>query len=425
MGAAGCQLGTRFVCATESIAHPEFKRAFLRASARDAIVSVQIDPDLPVIPVRALANGGTSRFVEMQKQVAERYHSGEISQEQAQLEIELFWAGALKRAVRAYLSQDLADEDLQVLADSAQVKKFTTGADLFREGEAADGLYLIRRGSVTVSRAIGGKEIVLAYVAAGNVVGEMALLSGAPRMATVRAAVNTEAIVLAPDAFNQVVARDAKLRTKLQQLAMERTSENIKMEGDAVSGSLISYLVQQGLGEATDVLLIDESLCIRCNNCEKACADTHKGTSRLNREAGPTFASVHVPTSCRHCEHPHCMKECPPDAIHRSPNGEVFIADTCIGCGNCVRNCPYGVIQMAPVDSRRAGAGVLMWLLGLGSEPGSAAKKKDPNVAKRAVKCDMCRELAGGPACVRACPTGAALRVKPEQFLDYAADPRE
>lgn len=99
MGAAGCQLGTRFVCATESIAHPEFKRAFLRASARDAIVSVQIDPDLPVIPVRALANGGTSRFVEMQKQVAERYHSGEISQEQAQLEIELFWAGALKRAV--------------------------------------------------------------------------------------------------------------------------------------------------------------------------------------------------------------------------------------------------------------------------------------------------------------------------------------
>ena len=99
MGASGCQLGTRFVCATESIAHPAFKRAFIRASARDAVASVQIDPDLPVIPVRALANRGTERFNETQRSVAARFRGGEISQDQAQLEIELFWAGALKRAV--------------------------------------------------------------------------------------------------------------------------------------------------------------------------------------------------------------------------------------------------------------------------------------------------------------------------------------
>jgi enoyl-[acyl-carrier protein] reductase II len=99
MGASGCQLGTRFVCASESIAHPAFKQAFIRASARDAVVSVQIDPDLPVIPVRALANGGTARFADTQRQVAARYRQGELSQEAAQLEIELFWAGALKRAV--------------------------------------------------------------------------------------------------------------------------------------------------------------------------------------------------------------------------------------------------------------------------------------------------------------------------------------
>jgi enoyl-[acyl-carrier protein] reductase II len=99
MGAAGCQLGTRFACATESIAHPQFKRALIRASARDAIISVQIDPDLPVIPVRALANRGTQQFVETQRQVAARFRDGKISQDQAQLEIEMFWAGALKRAV--------------------------------------------------------------------------------------------------------------------------------------------------------------------------------------------------------------------------------------------------------------------------------------------------------------------------------------
>jgi enoyl-[acyl-carrier protein] reductase II len=99
MGASGCQVGTRFVCAMESIAHPEFKKAFIRASARDAVASVQLDPDLPVIPVRALVNGGTRRFMETQRTVAARFREGEITQEQAQLEIELFWAGALKRAV--------------------------------------------------------------------------------------------------------------------------------------------------------------------------------------------------------------------------------------------------------------------------------------------------------------------------------------
>lgn len=99
MGASGCQLGTRFVCATESIAHPDFKRAFIRASARDAVASVQIDPDLPVIPVRALINHGTQRFIEAQRNVAARFRGGEISQDEAQLEIELYWAGALKRAV--------------------------------------------------------------------------------------------------------------------------------------------------------------------------------------------------------------------------------------------------------------------------------------------------------------------------------------
>lgn len=99
MGASGCQLGTRFACATESIAHPHFKRALIRASARDAVISVQIDPDLPVIPVRALANRGTERFLQTQRHIAARFRGGEISQDEAQLEIEMFWAGALRRAV--------------------------------------------------------------------------------------------------------------------------------------------------------------------------------------------------------------------------------------------------------------------------------------------------------------------------------------
>lgn len=99
MGAAGVQLGTRFVCAHESIAHPDFKRAFIRASARDAVASVQIDPRLPVIPVRALKNTGTEAFTAKQLEVAQLLDAGAIDMGEAQLQIETYWAGALRRAV--------------------------------------------------------------------------------------------------------------------------------------------------------------------------------------------------------------------------------------------------------------------------------------------------------------------------------------
>lgn len=99
MGASGCQLGTRFVCARESIAHPNFKKAFIRADARDAIPSIQLDPRFPVIPVRALANEGTKRFMAFQREMIGRVERGELDLKAAQLEIEHFWAGALRRAV--------------------------------------------------------------------------------------------------------------------------------------------------------------------------------------------------------------------------------------------------------------------------------------------------------------------------------------
>ena len=99
MGAAGVQLGTRFVCATESIAHPNFKKAFIRASARDAVASVQIDPRLPVIPVRALKNASSELFTAKQREVAQLLDDGQIEMGEAQLQIEHYWAGALRRAV--------------------------------------------------------------------------------------------------------------------------------------------------------------------------------------------------------------------------------------------------------------------------------------------------------------------------------------
>lgn len=99
MGAAGCQLGTRFVCAEESIAHPKFKELFVKSAARDAVPSVQVDPDFPVIPVRAIANKATDDFARLQIEVISRVRTGELDKKEAQLQIEHFWAGALRRAV--------------------------------------------------------------------------------------------------------------------------------------------------------------------------------------------------------------------------------------------------------------------------------------------------------------------------------------
>ncbi|WCL54152.1 NAD(P)H-dependent flavin oxidoreductase [Gimibacter soli] len=99
MGASGAQLGTRFVVANECIAHPNFKKAFIRAAARDAVASVQIDNRFPVIPVRALKNASTEAFLQTQREVVNAYQAGEVSMEDAQLRIEHFWGGALRRAV--------------------------------------------------------------------------------------------------------------------------------------------------------------------------------------------------------------------------------------------------------------------------------------------------------------------------------------
>ena len=321
------------------------------------------------------------------------------------------------RTLRAGLLPDTPFEDVLAFSRTAELKTYKADEVIFNEGDEATGLHLIRSGSVSVSRRIGGRDIVTSYVAAGNYVGEMGLLGQSKRSATVRATVSTESIYLPADVFQSMLLQNTGMRERVQTMVKNRLSQNLRMESVPEAGDLISFLMQQGLGEATDVLLIDESLCIGCDNCEKACAETHDGTSRLNRAAGPSYAQVHVPTSCRHCEDPHCMKDCPPDAIRRAPNGEVYIQDSCIGCGNCESNCPYGVIQMA--SKKEAAPNLLAWLLsGRGPDPGQRQALDSDSAVKKAVKCDMCKDLSGGPACVRACPTGAALRMSPSEFVN-------
>ena len=127
MGAAGVQLGTRFACATESIAHPNFKKAFIRASAREAVASVQIDPRLPVIPVRALKNAGTEAFTAKQREVANLLDDGKVDMMEAQLQIEHYWAGALRKAV---IDGDVENGSLMAGQSVGMVNKEEPVADI-------------------------------------------------------------------------------------------------------------------------------------------------------------------------------------------------------------------------------------------------------------------------------------------------------
>ena len=319
---------------------------------------------------------------------------------------------AVVREMQTHIAPNVSREIFSGLADEAEIVAYPAGATLFREGEKGDALYLMRKGSVSISRRIGTREVTLSYARAGHYVGEMALLSDMPRSATVRAAVDCEAIRIDGERFKVLIAENDSARAAVEGIFRERVAANEKMSRHESESDVLEFLLSQGVSEATDILVIDESLCTGCDNCEAACAATHHGIARLDREAGPSFANLHLPTSCRHCEHPYCMIDCPPDAIKRSANGEVYIEDSCIGCGNCEKNCPYNVIQMAAPRSRRPN--FLAWLL-FGKD---RFEKVGANVPEQAVKCDMCIGIDGGPACVRSCPTGAAARISPDRLIN-------
>ncbi|KPF62270.1 oxidoreductase [Porphyrobacter sp. AAP60] len=341
---------------------------------------------------------------------------------------------SVERQLLQMFGSGLTKADVAPLVASAEVMQARAGQVIVTEGADDKDVFIIRRGSMIVEKQIGDRPVFLSYLPAGSYFGEMAVIDGSLRTATVKAAIKSEVIRLPGEGFLALLDANPTLREKALADMAGRRATNAFIEGqkDSFSSAVDMYsqtaqfLVDNGIGEATDVLLIDEKLCIGCDNCEKACADSHDGLSRLDREAGKTYAHLHVPTSCRHCEHPHCMADCPPNAIKRGPDGEVFIDETCIGCGNCQRNCPYGVIRMDAKPPKKPS--LLQWMLfGSGPGPGEApyswrkkkAEAEGAPKAKLAIKCDMCSGIDGGPACVRACPTGAAIRVAPDKFLTF------
>ncbi|NCC52156.1 MAG: hypothetical protein EOM20_13190 [Spartobacteria bacterium] len=130
MGAAGCQLGTRFVLSEECTAHENFKRAFIKARAREAVETPQYDKRIPVVAVRALRNKSMEAFNRLQLDLLEKLNAGTIKREQAQLEVESFWMGGLRRAV---VDGDVDAGSLMSGQSVGLVSKIQPMAEIFEE----------------------------------------------------------------------------------------------------------------------------------------------------------------------------------------------------------------------------------------------------------------------------------------------------
>ncbi|MBW3565236.1 MAG: cyclic nucleotide-binding domain-containing protein [Acidobacteria bacterium] len=315
----------------------------------------------------------------------------------------------LIRALGGYLFPGTPGAVLGQLATESSLESRPKDYVVFSEGDEADAFYLIRNGMVKISRMAGGREIILAYLVAGNFFGEGALLTDAPRSATVTTIFPTELIRLSRAAFDRFISTNPELRDLPLSKLEERRIAGLISEASPDTGFIIEDLIREEIVMGTDSLMIDEYRCVRCNNCIEACEAVHDdGQARLSL-TGIKFYNLLAPNSCWQCENPMCMIDCPPDAIARDPRGEVYIKSNCIGCGNCESNCPYGNIFMVHPESPRDS--VWGWVKSLFS--GEDVEDVDRTVA---VKCDLCRDIAGGPACVRSCPTGAAIRLTPNEY---------
>jgi thioredoxin reductase/CRP-like cAMP-binding protein/Fe-S-cluster-containing hydrogenase component 2 len=314
------------------------------------------------------------------------------------------------RAFGGYLFPGISEGQLGPLVDKAVVESYGKDAVIFKENDPADSVYLIRNGMVKISKKSGDKEVILSYLVSGNFVGEGSLFSDS-RTATVTTIFPAELVKLSKKDFNEFLRVHPELKEIPMRKLEERRIAGLVAEATPGSGNILSDLIREEVVMGTQTLLIDEHRCIRCNNCVDSCAGVHAdGVPRLSL-TGIKFYNLLAPNSCWQCENPMCMLDCPPDAISRDPRGEVYIKSNCIGCGNCERNCPYGNIFMVHKEPKKS---IFSWVASLFGK-GHKEAEVEQTIA---VKCDLCREISGGPACVRGCPTGAAIRLTPEEYRE-------
>lgn len=301
-----------------------------------------------------------------------------------------------------------------MLRDRAEIVRVDRGQPIFRQGDVANDFFKVRLGFVKVSQRLGDQERTIDYLGPGRSFGEIGLVTAlvdlgdaladsgtarARRTATCTALDDVELVRIRGEDFRALVREFPSARDHLVAEA-RRLLDRDRGRAAQADENLEGFL-ENGLYSAQKLLVLDLESCTRCDECTRACSDTHEGITRLIRE-GLRFENFLVASSCRSCLDPYCLVGCPVDAIHRKPREnhpgavEIVIEDHCIGCGLCSTNCPYGNISMHAV-----------------SAPGAADRRV-------ATTCDLCRDLVGpddDPSCVYACPHDAAFRMSGQDLM--------
>jgi Fe-S-cluster-containing dehydrogenase component/CRP-like cAMP-binding protein len=346
------------------------------------------------------------------------------------------------------LARALSEADLEALVVATEHRELGRGDILFASGDPATHAYVVGDGMLRV----GGDEEVgtraAAYLTRGDPVTECVLEERTAHDVTVAACGPAWVLGIPRAVWMRVEGRargaleGARRWTRAVPSRAEGPEAGRAMTGrsDHVRGDLWRF------AEARSMLVIDDEACVRCGHCAWSCADAHAdGVSRLVRRGAKVLVrdaadgaerALVVAGSCQHCKHPACMVDCPTGAIGRDLSGSVFIRDEiCVGCGQCARACPWGSVQMAPRVASASGWGEPnadeARVAAERSEAKRAVPDEAPLPASRAprashaiaslspllaVKCDMCKGLAG-PACVSACPADAIARIEPTAAL--------
>jgi NADPH-dependent 2,4-dienoyl-CoA reductase/sulfur reductase-like enzyme/Fe-S-cluster-containing hydrogenase component 2/CRP-like cAMP-binding protein len=372
---------------------------------------------------------------------------------------------------RIALFQGVGDDGLEYLIGQAQIKQYDRNANLFtEEGQghpARETLHVLLEGFVKVVRykPVPGApdkadERVIAYRQNGDYFAGGLDLLGDSRAVTVTAINRVHVAEISYYAVKMLFEHYPEVEQRFQQRLQKYIESNLSTQTNmlpaigaaaakpAASGpkANLHSLVSGGVIEGTEVLVIDLDTCIHCAECEEACARRH-GRSRMNRK-GVVLGNLTVVTACRQCQDPVCML-CSRAGIARLPNGEVYITDSCIGCGICAERCPYDAISIVNVEENAASEEAAwprfseIFRKGIVTE---RKKRKLPVInelaspsgvgrvapgpldvpqmqagydemrKKVAIKCDLCAGY-NDQACVQACPVGAAFRVKPTKFF--------
>jgi CRP-like cAMP-binding protein/Pyruvate/2-oxoacid:ferredoxin oxidoreductase delta subunit len=308
----------------------------------------------------------------------------------------------------------VSEDFVEHLKGNVELASYNQGQVICQEGDDADAFYLIRSGVVRVAQTMPGGEMVRTYLSRGDYFGEIGLLRAIKRTATCSALDAVDVVKIPAGDFKFMLEKFPDVRAQLEPVASARLAAD--QQKNIPAGLHLDDFLNQGLFEAQNLLLIDLDNCTRCDACVRACATAHEGVSRLLRD-GLRYEHFLVATACRSCRDPLCMTQCPVGSIRRKENLEIIIEDWCIGCGKCAELCPYGNINMHPLEvikevktevkSKTQGA------------PPTVKIEKKKTTAYKANTCDLCTQLST-PSCVYACPHDAAKRVDPQRFFGDA-----